>query len=321
MSEMRSPVRHDGRARVLVADDHAPLRDAIRGVLSSSFDVVAAVADGRQAIDAACELDPDVIVLDITMPVLDGFGAARELVRRGSRAKIVFLTVHAGDEYVAAAVDAGVEGYVLKSRLVTDLPDAIRHVLGGRLRLPTSSSLLGIADWRARHAVQFYGNDDARLDELTRFATGALRRGDVVVAVGRPALLSGVSARLTGEGFDLTFLGERGRFQALDAEEYLSHAMRGDQLDEAVLVELVHRLERARVTSAVGNPKGLVVFGEIAPLQLREGNIHGALAIERLWHSQASFHTLCSYSCADVEAQGGRDLVDLLCALHQAVSP
>ena len=316
MSETDPLVRNRGRARVVVADDHSFIRTAIEEVLSSSFDVVAAVADGRQALDAVHRLDPDVVVLDITMPVLDGLGAARELVGRGARAKIVFVSVHQGDEYVAAAVEAGVQGYVLKSRLVTDLEEAIKHALESRLRLPTSSSLLGIADRRARHAVQFYTNDDARLDELNRFASRALRRGDTVVAVGRPAMLSGIASRLTDIGFDLTSLGERGRYRALNAEEYLSHGMRGDEPDEALLVELVHGLGHA----SAGESTRVVVFGEVAPLLLRDGNIDGALAIERIWHSHASFHTLCSYSSADLEAHGRREVFDQLCAVHHAVS-
>jgi DNA-binding NarL/FixJ family response regulator len=320
MSETDSQVRNRSRARVVVGDDHSRIRQAIEEVLSSSFDVVAAVADGRQAVDAAHQLDPDVVVLDITMPVLDGFDAARELVRCGARAKIVFLTVHASDEYVAAAVEVGGQGYVEKLRLTTDLEDAIKHVLAGRLRLPTSSSLLGIADRRARHAVQFYANDDARFDELSRFATRALRRGNVAVAVGRPAMLDGVASRLTDARFDLTSLGERGRYQAFDAEEYLSHAMHGDEPDEASLVEFLQGLEHARVTSAEGKSKDLVVFGEVAPLLLRDGNIRGALAIERIWHSHASrFHTLCSYG-ADLEADGRREVFNQLCAVHDTVS-
>jgi DNA-binding NarL/FixJ family response regulator len=320
MSESVPQVRHYGRARVVVADDHSRIRTAIEEVLSSSFDVVAAVADGRHAVDAIDRLDPDVVVLDITMPVLDGLSAARELVGRGVRAKVVFLSVHEGDEYVAAAVEAGGEGYVVKSRLVTDLKDAITHVLNGRLRVPTSSSLLGVADRRAKHAIQFDTTDDARLDELNGFATRALRCGDTVVAVGRPAMLSGMASRLTDSGFDLTSLSACGRYQVFNAEESLSHIMRGDEPDEASLVELVRRLKHASGTASDGASTGLVVFGELAALLVRDGNIDGALALERIWHRYASFHTLCSYCRADVKADGGRQIFDQLCAVHHAVS-
>lgn len=321
MSGPDALARDRGRPRVVVADDHTAIRHAIEEVLSSSFDVVATVANGRQAVEAAHRLAPDVVLLDITMPELDGFGAARELVRRGTRAKLLFLSVHDGDEYVAAAVDAGVQGYVHKSRLATDLVDAIRHALEGRLRLPTSSSLLGLADPRARHAVHFSANDDTRLHDLHQFAARALRRGDSVVAVARPALLDGLTSRLADAGFDLASLSARGRYQALDAEECLSRAMRGDELDEAALVGLLRTLEDAHATSAEGGAKDLVVFGEVSALLLQDGNVRGALTLERIWHSHSSrFQTMCSYRSADFEACDRRETVDQLYAVHQAVS-
>jgi DNA-binding NarL/FixJ family response regulator len=304
------------RPRVIVADDHSLIRKAIENVLSHSFDVVASVGDGREAIDAIFELDPDVVVLDIAMPRLDGFDVARELVGRGVRAKILFLTVHVSDEYVAAAVDAGVEGYVVKSRLSTDLEGAITHVLEGRLRIPTSSSLLGIADPRARHAMQLYTNDDARLDELSRFAERALRRGDVAVAVGLPPMLSSVASRLTDAGLDLTSLGER--FQTVNSEVFLST---GDEPDVASIAEIIDGLERASMTAA--GSRGVVVFGEIAPLLMREGHIQGALAVERAWHSHpgaSRLHTLCSYDLACLEGNDRREAFDQVCATHLAVS-
>jgi len=304
---------------VVVADDHAAVRHAIEQVLSSSFDVVAAVADGREAVEAAQQLAPDVVVLDITMPVLDGFGAARELIGLGTPAKLLFLSVHDDDEYVAAAVDAGVQGYVAKSRLATDLEDAIRHVLEGRLRLPTSSSLCGLADPRALHAVHFAANDDARAHELHRFAGRALRRGDTVVAVGRPALRDRLAAHLSGAGFDLAVLGAR-RYQALDAEECLAHVMRGDEPDEAALLELMRTIEDAHAASAEGKARNLVLCGEVAPLLLQDGNVRGALALERIWHGHSSrFQTLCTYRSADLETCG-HETADQLYAVHHAVS-
>ena len=133
-------------------------------------------------------------------------------------------------------------------------------------------------------------------------------------------MLSGMASRLTDTGFDLTSLRERGRYQALDADEYLSHGMCGNEPDEALLVEFVHRLEQANATAADDASTRLVVFGEIAPTLLRDGNIDGALAIERIWHSHASFHTLCSYCATDLEADGRREVFNQLCTVHHAVS-
>src|ERR1700733_4960368 len=90
----------EGKPTVLLADDHALVLRSAVALLADEFDVVAAVANGRLALEASLRLDPDVVVLDVTMPDLDGLQTARELKRAGSRAKVVFLTMHRADEYV-----------------------------------------------------------------------------------------------------------------------------------------------------------------------------------------------------------------------------
>ena len=321
MSGPRSTTGVGERPRVVIADDHPGMRKAIEEVLSSSFEVVAAVADGRQAVEAAHQFDPDVVVLDISLPVLDGFGAARELVGRGTRAKLLFLSVHDADKYVADAIGAGAQGYVAKPRMAIDLEDAITHVLQGRLRLPTSSSLLGLADLRARHAVHVSTNDDGRLHDLHEFAGRALRRGGRVVAVARRTLLDSLTSRLADDGFDLASLRARSRYQELVAEECLSLVMRGDELDEAALAGLLHALENASAPSAERELNDLVVFGEVAPVLWQDGNVRAALMVERTWHAHSGgFQTLCSYHRADLEACNRPEAVDELYALHPTVS-
>ena len=93
--------------RVLVADDHARILKAVSALLGKSFDVVGLVSDGRAALQAALKLDPDLIVLDVSMPGMSGIEVARELKRRRNRAKIVFLTVHEDAEILASCLAAG----------------------------------------------------------------------------------------------------------------------------------------------------------------------------------------------------------------------
>jgi len=120
------------KIRVVLADDHQALVAKVRAVLAEDFEVVDAVADGSQAVDAVLALDPDVLVTDISMPLLDGLQVAKRLQAAHCRAKIVFLTVHEDQDYVAAALHAGASGYVTKSRLAIDLIPAIREALLGR---------------------------------------------------------------------------------------------------------------------------------------------------------------------------------------------
>ena len=119
------------RPRILLADDHPGVLEHVSRILGTDYEVVGAVADGRAAVDAAFRLQPDLVVLDIMMPELDGFHAARELRRRGCSAKVVFLTIQQDEGYVSAAMESGGVAYVLKSRMYSDLIHAISKALSG----------------------------------------------------------------------------------------------------------------------------------------------------------------------------------------------
>lgn len=117
--------------RVLLADDHAGLLGFVRLRLCRSFEIVGTVQDGKQAVDTVLRLDPDVLVLDISMPVLNGFQASARLRDAKCRTKIVILTVFEDSEYIAAAFSSGASAYVSKRFLTADLETAIREVLRG----------------------------------------------------------------------------------------------------------------------------------------------------------------------------------------------
>jgi len=121
----------DSKPRVVVADDHPGMLDAVMNLLQcNGYNVIAAVRDGESALHAVIDFDPDLTVLDISMPRMDGLAAGQAIRRRGLKTKIIFLTIQSGPEYVEAAraLDAG---YVVKSQLYSDL-------------LPT------MADWLAK---------------------------------------------------------------------------------------------------------------------------------------------------------------------------
>jgi DNA-binding NarL/FixJ family response regulator len=121
-----------GRPRVLLADDHPAVLALTAAALADEFLVVGKVGDGQELLAEAARLHPDVIVLDITMPRLDGIEAARQLRRSQQPARLVFLTVHEDADYARAALDAGGLGYVVKARLASDLLPAIRAALADR---------------------------------------------------------------------------------------------------------------------------------------------------------------------------------------------
>lgn len=121
-----------GKIRVVLADDDQQIIACIRQVLVEDFEVLGSFADGSQAVDATLSMDPDAIILDISMPVLDGIRAARQLQTANCRAKIIFLSMHEDPDFMAAAFSAGGCDYVVKHRLFTDLVPAIHKALRGR---------------------------------------------------------------------------------------------------------------------------------------------------------------------------------------------
>ena len=136
------------RARLVLAEDHKEMREMIESLIKCEFELVGTVANGQSLLEAESRLKPDVCVIDISMPILNGIEAANLLQERRTKAKIVFLTIHSGRDYLEAALEAGALGYVLKPRMGSDLIPAIKEALSDRLfispSMPSASSSVRI---------------------------------------------------------------------------------------------------------------------------------------------------------------------------------
>ena len=120
------------KAKILLADDHRILAEGLRSLLEPEFLLAGIVEDGRALVEAVDELKPDVAVVDISMPKLNGIEAARKIKQKHKDVKIVFLTMHPDVTYATAAFEAGASGYVLKHSAPTELVTAINEALAGR---------------------------------------------------------------------------------------------------------------------------------------------------------------------------------------------
>jgi len=121
------------KIRVVLADDHQQMIAIVRRTLGEEFEVVCAVEDGKQAVNAVLTLNPDALVIDISMPILNGLQAAKQLQMADCRVKIIFLSIYEGRDFLDAAFSAGASGYVNKARLSTDLIPAIHEAMLGRI--------------------------------------------------------------------------------------------------------------------------------------------------------------------------------------------
>ena len=118
--------------RLIIVDDSDLMRQVIESVLDSQYEVVGSVADGETAVTAAARLTPELVLLDISMPGIDGFEAARQIKRASPVTLIIFVSDHRGRSYIEAGFSAGGSGYVVKSNMMSELLPAIQSVLTGK---------------------------------------------------------------------------------------------------------------------------------------------------------------------------------------------
>lgn len=165
------------RPRILLADDHRIVAEGLRGLLEPEFELIGIVEDGRALLAAAEKLRPDVIVADISMPLLNGIDSVRQIKKTHEDIKVVFLTMHPDVTYAASAFEAGASGYVLKHSAPAELITAIRSALSGKTYV---TPLL------AGELMQFYKEKPENRDENTRL-TPRQREVLQLLAEGRSA--------------------------------------------------------------------------------------------------------------------------------------
>ena len=137
------------KIRILLADDHTILRDGIRALLEDQQDieVIGEAEDGQSAVKLAAQLDPDIVIMDIAMPLLNGLEATRHIRRDSPQVKVLILTMHENEEYIRQVLAAGAFGYVLKDAAARDLLGAIRAVYNGEAVLSPAVTRLVIEDY------------------------------------------------------------------------------------------------------------------------------------------------------------------------------
>ena len=177
------------RIRILLADDHTLMRGGLRAMIQDlpDFDVVGEAPDGRQAVHLAEELNPDLVVMDIGLPGLNGLDATRKIVKARPDARVLILSMHSNEEFVKQALEAGATGYVLKDAPVDELLAALRTVAAGQTHLSPPVSRLVIEDYVRR----------TRQDQVrTRFDTLTGREREILQLVAEGKTNKEISAIL-----------------------------------------------------------------------------------------------------------------------------
>lgn len=168
------------RARILIADDHNLVAELCKTLLEPEFDVIGTVSDGHALLRAAVALKPDVIVLDIAMPVLNGLDAGRQVKKALHAVKLVYLTMNTDPELAVEAFHRGASGYLLKTCAASEMVLAVRDVLRGKTYLsPTLKEKVNYLRWEQKEIVE----EANRLTERQRQVLQLLAEGKVMKEV------------------------------------------------------------------------------------------------------------------------------------------
>jgi len=337
--------------RVLVVDDSEPFRRVLRSILQNKLELrtIVEAQDGVEAIELAQALQPDLILLDIGLPKLNGIEAARRIRELAPRSKILFVSQESSVEIVQAAFSIGASGYVVKMDAGRELPTAVKAVLrgerfvgirfaghgfigasdapppgsarGNRVSPFLQRQNIGIA---RRHEAGFYSDDASLLDGFTQFIGAALRAENAVIVVATELHRGNLLPRLQAHGLDIGAAIEQGRYISLDAADTLSTFMVNDQPDPVRFLKVTRDLVLAAAKAAKGERPRVAACGECAPLLWAQGNAEAAIRVEDLWNEIAKTYyvdILCGYPLGSFHSEQDSHIFQRICAEHSAVHP
>ena len=321
------PVVQLSKIRILLADDHQILLEKVASLLKPTFEVVGRVGDGQSLFEAAMRLKPDVLITDISMPVLSGIEAVRNLKESGCTSKIVFLTIHADPVFVLTCQATGALGYVMKRRMATDLLPAIETVLAGRQFV--SSDLKedefgkgSYAQAPRRHEVQFCSDEAVFLDSFTQFIGAALKAGNPALVFVTRSHGDSLLKQLRADGIGVDDAIQQGTYISLDAADELSTIMVDGLPDLVRFLESMSDLIKSASTAAKAEHPRVALCGERVGLLWAEGKTDAAIRLEQFCNELAKTHEvdiLCAYPFCDPRGEEDERAFNCICAEHSAI--
>jgi len=283
--------------------------------------VVAEAADGAEAVQLTRDLKPDLVLLDIGLPKLNGLDAARQIRTLVPGTKLLFLSLEAFPDTVSEAFGLGGAGYVHKLRAQTDLLPAIEAVLAGTRFVGSDVAFID-RDSYARHEVCLYSHDGDLLDGVTHFLFAALATGNPAIVLATRSHSEALVQRLEEKGFHIEDAIRKGTYVPLDADTMLSRIMVNGAPDlDAFLKGLAGLIEAAALASKIQSPR-VAIFGECVGLLSSQGNMEAAIQIERTGNEllkTRDVDILCAYPLNAFHPQRNDVALREICAQHTAV--
>ena len=331
--------------RVLVVEDYEPFRRFIASKLQErpGLQVICELSDGLEAVQKAQELKPDLIVLDIGLPALNGIEAARRIRKLSSESKILFVSQESSVDAVQEALALGAHGYVVKAHAGSELLAAVEAILQGNQFV--SRGLSGhwfidaqvpdrLGQERDRrlpprneetirgHEVHFYSDDASLVVGFARFIESALNAGNPVIVIATESHRACLLQNLQAHGMDCAAAQRQGRYIPLDVAETLSAFMVNDLPDPVRFSTVAGDLiETAAKAAKVEHPR-VAACGECAPSLWAQGKADAAIQLEHLWDGLSNTYdldTLCGYVLTSFQRGQESDVYQRICVEHSRV--
>jgi len=311
--------------------------------------VVREASDGLEAIQRAKELNPDVILLDIGLPKLNGIEAARQIRKLAPNSKILFLSANDSLDIAVEALNTVASGYVVKRDAESELISAVQAVIQGkrfissRLKrrisvdvedtqassgmarnklLPSPSALPRKTEITRCHEAQFYSDDASFLDGFGYFIGAALKAGNAVIVVATEPHRDSLLPRLQGLGLDMAAAIGLRRYISLDAADTLSTFMVNDLPDPVRFFKVVGDLMLSAARAAKGEHPRVSACGECAALLWAQDKSEAAIREEQLWDEIAKTYDvdiLCGFPSRSFQSEKDSNIFRRICAEHSAV--
>ena len=312
--------------RVLIVDDYEPWLRFVVTTLEkqTELQIIGQARSGLEAVQKAQELRPDLILLDISLPELNGIEAARRIREHAPQSKILFVSENHSWDIAQAAFGTGAGGYLVKSDAVRELLPAIRDVVQGKQFV--SAGVVRHAARRlesvCRHEAGFYSDDQLLLDALVRFIEAALNAGNAVIVTATESHLQSLLPRLQARGLGIGAAIEQGRYVALDAAEALSNVMLNGMPDPVRFLKALGNLIVAAARATGREQARVAIFGECVQLLWGQGNQEAVIQLEKLGNQLAQTYDLdilCGYSLRTFQKATDTYNFHRICAEHSAV--
>jgi len=332
--------------RVLVVEDYEAFRRFICSTLGKrpGLQIVGEASNGLEAVHMAEELRPDLILLDVGLPILNGIEAARRIRQLAPDSKILFVSQESSADVVQEALATGAGGYVVKTDAASKLLEGVNTVLRGEMFVsrrfaaldltgpshegvalpPRSNSVFApLQQYPAgahHHAVGFYSEDRYFLDDLTEFIIAALKAGNAAIVVATESHRDSLLSRLQAQDVNIRAAIEQGRYIPLDAADTLSALMLNDMPDPLRFLKLMGSFIETASKAARG--ARVSICGECVHLLWTQGKAEAAIQFEKLANQLANKYDvdiLCGYSLGCSQGAMDSHIFQRICAEHSAV--